>query len=112
MRHSNGEQSHAERQARHRARRVMEPVAVLTRTGAPPPSAAAARNVGARQSTSCWRCRPDTPSGSRPFLTASATAEQPRHLKPSWIWTSRPSPSANCPAVTAATRQTLQTRWR
>jgi DNA replication protein DnaC len=99
-----GEQalSNAERQARYRARRMTEPVTVVTRTRRPA-DAAAGRSVGATRSTNCWRFRPGTPSGSRRSRRAWATVGQPRHSRRSSIWISPTLPRASHPEATGAT---------
>ena len=87
--------SNAERQARHRARRVTQPAAVTARTRRPADRRSRPQRwrdaVADRWRDAVadrWRCRSSMPRGSRRCPTACATAPRPKRSKPSPLSTS------------------------
>lgn len=99
--------SNAERQARYRARRLSQPTPVVTR--ARPTDRRSRPNAGAMPSSSCWRYRPNMPTGSPHSPTACATAPRPTHSKPSSISTLQRLPTSSCHAASAVTDRTQKT---
>ncbi len=94
--------SNAERQARYRARHLMQPAPVATRIHRPI-DRRSRPSVGATRSSNCLRCRPSMPIGSRHCPTACATAPLPTHSRPSSISISLPLPTSSHLAATAVT---------
>src|SRR6516225_4830420 len=71
---------------------------------------AAAPNAGAMPSSSCWRYRPNMPTGSPHSPTACATAPPPTHSKPSSISTLQRLLTSSCHAASAVTDRTQKTQ--
>ena len=93
--------SNAERQARYRAAANLN-----SRSPYPaisiPPTEEPGHSVSAMPSPRWWLCKPDTPSGATPYLTAYATPPTPRRYRPLSISISTTLPPASPRADKAA----------